>query len=95
MSSYKQATQEGRGCPDSSQKWDCFIVRSGLERLVSETEAILIKVEQNVFGPSNLVVGVINRMPDTLMETSNDRMNDWLNSIQREKKYAISLEILT
>ena len=73
-----------------------FKVRNDLEIFDSETESIFIEVEKNIFGTSsNLVIGVFYRMPDSSMETFNDRMNDWLNIIQRERKNAISLEILT
>ena len=50
-------------------------------------ESVFIEVEKSIFGTSsNLVIGVIYRMPDSSVEIFNDRMNDWLNIIQREKK---------
>ena len=59
-------------------------------------ESVYIEVDKSIFGTSsNLVIGVIYRMLDSSVEIFNDRMNDWLNIIQREKKYAIFLEIWT
>ena len=64
-----------------------FKVRSDLEFFDSEMESVFIEVEKSIFGTSsNLVIGVIYRMPDSSVEIFNDRMNDWLNIIQGEKK---------
>ena len=50
-------------------------------------ESVFIEVKKSIFGTSsNLVIGVIYRMPYSSVEIVNDRMNDWLNIIQREKK---------
>ena len=64
-----------------------FKVRNYLEFFNSERESIFIEVKKGTFGTSsNLVIGVIYRMPVSLVETFNDRKNDRLNIIQRERK---------
>ena len=73
-----------------------FEVRRDLELIDSEIESVLIEVEKSIFRTSsNLVIGVMYIMPDSPVEFFCDRMNDWINIIERETKYAIFLKIWT
>ena len=79
--------RKGGGVTIAVRNGIAFKVRSDLEFFDSEMESVFIEVEKSIFGTSsNLVIGVIYRMPDSSVEIFNDRMNDWLNIIQREKK---------
>ena len=50
-------------------------------------ESLFIEIDKDVFGTSsNIVIGVIYRMPDSSVDTFSDRMNDVLNTIQNERK---------
>ena len=50
-----------------------FMNRPDLEYFDAEMESLFIEIDKNVFNlPSNVVVGVIYRMPDTCMEIFND-----------------------
>ena len=64
-----------------------FINRPDLEYFDAEMESLFIEIDKNVFNlSSNVVVGVIYRMPNTCMEIFNDRMSDIMNIVQRERK---------
>ena len=53
----------------------------------SEMESLLIEINSCVFRITNdIVIGVIYRMPDFYVEVFNDRINDIMNTIQRENK---------
>ena len=61
--------------------------RPDLEYFDAEMESLYIEIDKNVFNlSSNVVVGVIYRMPKTCMEIFNDRMSDIMNIFQRERK---------
>ena len=58
-------------------------------------ESLFIQIDKNVFNlSSNVVVGVIYRMPNTCMEIFNDRMSDIMNIVQRERKICYFLDSL-
>ena len=79
--------RKGGGVTIAVRNGIAFKVRSDLEFFDSEMESVIIEVEKSIFGTSsNLVIGVIYTMPDSSVEIFNDRMNDWLNIIQRENK---------
>ena len=64
-----------------------FMNRPDLEYFDVEMESLFIEIDKNVFNlSSNVVVGVIYRMPNTCMEIFNDRMSDIMNIVQRERK---------
>ena len=63
-----------------------FINRPDLEYFDAEMESLFIEIDKNVFNlSSNVVVGVIYRMPNTCMEIFNDRMSDIMNIVQRDR----------
>ena len=78
--------RRGSGVTIAVRNGIAFKVRSDLEFFDSEMESVFIEVEKSIFGTSNIVIGVIYRMPDSSVDILNDRMNDWLNIIQRETK---------
>ena len=50
-------------------------------------EAAFIEIEKNIFNTkSNILVGVIYRMPNTSTSVFNDRISDVLNIVHRERK---------
>ena len=50
-------------------------------------ESIFIEIDQNVFQTySNIVIGLIYRMPDTSVDIFNEGITDISNVIDREKK---------
>ena len=64
-----------------------FMNRPDLEYFDAEMESLFIEIDKNIFNlSSNVVVGVIYRMPNTCMEIFNDRMSDIMNIVQREWK---------
>ena len=64
-----------------------YMSRPDLEYFDGEMESLFIEIDKNVFNlASNVVVGVIYRMPNTCMEIFNDRMSDIMNIVQRERK---------
>ena len=64
-----------------------YMSRPNLEYFDGEMESLIIEIDKNVFNlASNVVVGVIYRMPNTCMEIFNDRMSDIMNIVQRERK---------
>ena len=64
-----------------------YISRSDIEYFDSEMESLFIEIDKDVFGTSsNIVIGVIYRMPDSSVDIFSDRMNDVLNTIQNERK---------
>ena len=64
-----------------------YMSRPDLEYFDGEMESLFIEIDKNVFNlASNVVVGVIYRMPNTWMEVFNDRMSDIMNIVQRERK---------
>ena len=64
-----------------------FTLRNDLDYVDSEMETIFIKIEKSVFNTcSNIVIGVIYRMPNSSVDTFNERISDILNVIQKEHK---------
>ena len=50
-------------------------------------EFIFIEIDRYIFQtPSNIVIGLIYRMPDASVDILNERITDILNMIDREKK---------
>ena len=50
-------------------------------------ESLFIEVDSKVFQtPSNIVIGIVYRMPDASIDIFNDRMADILNVIDEENK---------
>ena len=59
-----------------------FMNRPDLEYFDAEMESLFIEIDKNVFNlSSNVIVGVIYRMPNTCMEIFNDRMSDIINIV--------------
>ena len=50
-------------------------------------ETVFIELDKSVFNTdSNIVIGVIYRMPNSSVDVFNDRISDILNVLQRERK---------
>ena len=53
----------------------------------SEMESDLIEIDNNVFSTcSNFVLEVIYRLPNSSVDTFNERISDMLNDIQKQHK---------
>ena len=64
-----------------------FKRRFDLQFFYSEMESIFIEIDSSVYcTKSNIVVGLIYRMPDSSVEVFNERIDGVLNTIKREKK---------
>ena len=64
-----------------------FKNRTDIEFFDSEMESLFIEIDKEVFGtPSNVVIGVIYRMPHFSVDVFSDRINDILNILQHERK---------
>ena len=64
-----------------------FTIRHDVDCFDSEMESIFIEIDRHTFQtPSNIVIGLIYRMPDTSVDIFNERITDILNIIDREKK---------
>ena len=61
--------------------------RNDLEYFDCEMESVFIEIDCTVFGTkSNIIIGVIYRMPDSSVDVFNERMCDILNVVTKEKK---------
>ena len=50
-------------------------------------ESVFIEIDSTYFGTSsNVVIGIVYRMPDSSVEVFNERITDIMNVIHREKK---------
>ena len=64
-----------------------YHVREDLEYFDSEMESIVVEIEKEVFNTqSNIIIVLIYRIPNTSIDIFNDRMDDMLNTVDREKK---------
>ena len=64
-----------------------FTLRNDLDYFDSEMETVFIELDKSVFNTdSNIVIGVIYRMPNSSVDVFNDRISDILNVLQRERK---------
>ena len=64
-----------------------FISRNDLAYFDSEMESVFIEIDKSVFqSSSNIIIGVVYRMPDSSVEVYNERLSDILNSVQKENK---------
>ena len=64
-----------------------FISRNDLAYFDSEMESVFIEIDKSVFqSSSNIIIGVVYRMPDSSVEVFNERLSDTLNSVQKENK---------
>ena len=64
-----------------------YIIRNDLEFFDSEMESLFIEVDSNVFQTSsNIIIGIVYRMPDSSIDIFNDRMTDILNKVNKDNK---------
>ena len=64
-----------------------YKARNDLEHFDSEMESLFIEIDSSVVSTTNdIVIGVIYRMPDSSVVVFNERINDIMNTIQRENK---------
>ena len=64
-----------------------YNMRADLEYFDTEMEGLFIEIDKHVFDiTSDLVIGIIYRMPNSSIDIFNDRLNDTLNIIHRERK---------
>ena len=62
-------------------------MRADLEYFDTEMEGLFIEIDKHVFDTtSDLVIGIIYRMPNSSIYIFNDRLNDILYIIHRERK---------
>ena len=61
--------------------------RNDLEYFDCEMESVFIEIDSTVFGTkSNIIIGVIYRMPDSSVDVFNERMCDILNVVTKDMK---------
>ena len=64
-----------------------FMLRNDLDYFDSEMETVFIEIDKYIFGTdSNIVIGVIYRMPNSSVDIFNDRISEVMNVIQKERK---------
>ena len=79
--------RKGGGVSLAIQNKISYKARNDLEHFDSEMESLFIEIDSSVFSTTNdIVIGVIYRMPDSSVEVFNERINDIMNTIQRENK---------
>ena len=62
-------------------------IRHDLEFFDSEMESLFIELDNNVFKTSsNIIIGIVYRMPDSSIDIFNDRMTDILYTVNKENK---------
>ena len=72
-----------------------FTIKQDVDCFDCELESICIEIHQNVFQTSsNVVIGLIYRMPDASVEIFTERITDILNVIDREKKMICLINVL-
>ena len=65
-------------------------IRHDLEFFDSEMESLFIELDNNVFKTSsNIIIGIVYRMPDSSIDIFNDRMTDILYTVNKENKLFI------
>ena len=64
-----------------------YRIRDDLDYFDSELEMIVVEIDKDVFKTnSNVIMGLIYRIPNTPIEVFNDRIADILNTAEREQK---------
>ena len=64
-----------------------YKIRDDLQYFDSEMESVFIEIDSTYFGTSsNVVIGIVYRMPDSSVEVFNERITDIMNVIHRVKK---------
>ena len=64
-----------------------FATRNDLWYFDSEMESIFIELDKDIFRTnSNIVIGLIYRMPDSSVDVFNERISDILNTVWKEHK---------
>ena len=86
VNSYRK-DKKGGGVSLHIRKGITFILRNDLDYFDSEMETVFIEIDKCIFGTySNIVVGVIYRMPNSSVDVFNDRISDVMNVIKKERK---------
>ena len=63
------------------------MLRNDLDYFDSEMETVFIEIDKCIFGTdSNIVIGVIYRMPNSSVDVFNHRISEVMNVIQKERK---------
>ena len=71
-------------CVKTGIPYNC---RNDLEFFYCEMESIFIEIDSTVFNTkTNIIIGVIYRMPDASVDVFNERLSDTLNVVTKEKK---------
>ena len=79
--------KKGGGVLLHIRKYITFILRNDLDYFDSEMETVFIEIDKCIFDTdSNIVIGVIYRMPNSSVDVFNDRISDVMNVIQEERK---------
>ena len=79
--------KKGGGVSLHIRKGITFMLRNDLDYFDSEMETVFIEIDKCIFGTdSNIVIGVIYRMPNSSVDVFNDRISEVMNVIQKERK---------
>ena len=64
-----------------------YTVREDFEFFYNEMESLFIEIDSKVFQTaSNIIIGIVYRMPDSSIDIFNDRVADIFNVIDKENK---------
>ena len=64
-----------------------YTVKEDLEFFYNEMESLFIEIDSKVFQtPSNIIIGIVYRMPDSSIDIFNDRVADISNITNKENK---------
>ena len=64
-----------------------FTTRSDLVYFDTEMESIFTEIDKDIFRTnSNIVIGLIYRMPDSFVDVFNERITDILHTVCKEHK---------
>ena len=80
--------KKGGGVSLHIRKGITFMLRNDLDYFDSEMETVFIEIDKCILGTdSNIVIGVIYRMPNSSVDVFDDRISEVMNVIQKERKF--------
>ena len=82
-----EKNKKGGGVSLHIQNGIPFILRNDLDYFDSELETVFIEIDKFIFNAdSNIVIGIIYRMPNSSVDVFNDRIAVIMNVIQKVRK---------
>ena len=82
-----EKNKKGGGVSLHIQNGIPFIMRNDLDYFDSEMETVFIEIDKFIFNAdSNIVIGIIYRMPNSSVDVFNDHIADIMNVIQKVRK---------